>query len=418
MSQREQLLRATRQATRRRAELRAQVASQGDRPLAPGDVFTVEPGSGVEWVVLAREPGRLLAVPADGGTLLGSGDLALADSAAAGPLTLRCRFAVCLETGGLETGGLETGGLGVEVIDPRRRTAVLAPSDVARAHDRWLQISEGVFTGSVLGREVDEDPEYQDWLDEVVRPAHRALSELTARPVPRRSAHWGGWSRSAVLRIAASLLVVTSALLAATWLWHRQNLEDLTIAHGVAERQHRQEVSRLEAERDRLRTELEQAAGEREAIEQPLRERLAILERDLETALLEAATWHPYVATLELPGESGAEVRSLRVPEDASHVVLVMPLGAGATAGGYRAEVTREGEQAALWTSGRLDPNESGEVAVGIPSEELPPGRYRVRVTPEKAPRPAGFIPRRGSTAGSSLELIEPADFPVRIETP
>ncbi len=409
MSRRAQLLRATRQAVRRQADLRAQIGSQVERPPAPGDVFGVAQtaGTGVEWVILASDPEdsrRLLAAPADGGTLLGSGDLAMSESAPSGPLTVRCRFGAWLDA---------------ELFDPRSRTAVLSLADLARARDRWHQISDGVFSGSVLGREVDDDPEYRDWLDEVVAPAHRALAGSEATPSPTRASETPSrFGRRTLIRIAASLLVVAATALAGSWLWRQQSLDDLAFAGAVAERQRRQEVTRLVAERDRLRAELEQAGDELAAVETPYRERLAALERDLEVARLRASSLNPYLAPLSLPGVQDAEITSLRIPSDASHLVLVMPLAGGSSSGGYRAELLPDEGEAAVWTSQRLTPNESGEVAVGIPAEKVPPGKYRVRLSPDDSSPPVDYQPRRGSTAGSRLELLAPFDYAVQIENP
>ena len=409
MSDRLEILRATRLAVRRQADLQAQVGSQIERPPEPGDIFGVEEtaGVGVEWAILARDPidvRRLLAVPVDGGSLVGSGDLAVVEPASSGPLILRCRFGVWLDA---------------ELFDPAQRTAILGLDVTSRARDRWSQISEGLFSGSVLGREVDEDPEYQDWLDEVVAPARVAMAGGERAPQqPPGSGPRVRFDRRALLQLAAALLLVAAASVTGSWLWWRQGLENLASAGSMAEWQNRQEVSRLEAERDQLKADLQRFVEAGAASGNPYLERLAELERDLAAARRVADAFHPFVATLHPPKDPRTEVTSLRLPEEASHLVLVLPLEEPSVKSGYRAELLDEEGEATLWASQRLTPNASGEVTVGIPAERLDPGKYRVRLTPNESPGHPDYRPDRGSTAGSRLELLAPADYAVRVETP
>lgn len=164
---RARLLAATRRAWERSADPHTDRAG---RP-QPGDVFVIDqPGElAVEWVILDRDPQdghRLLAAPADGYSLAGSGDVAVSDSALSGPLVVRCAHAA--------------GGLDAAVFLAGVRVGVLDAEDVARARRRWAEIRDGTLTPSRRAREVDDDPDYREWLAVVVEPARLDLIDRGA----------------------------------------------------------------------------------------------------------------------------------------------------------------------------------------------------------------------------------------------
>ena len=123
------------------------------------------------WVVLegfaagrgaAAGEGRYLLVAADLHPLVGSTDVAVPAGAASGVMSLRCGFEV---------------ELGEAALGAAKRTGRLEPGDLERARRKRAQIEAGAVTGSVLERDTDGEPEYQDWLEEGPARAQAALSE-------------------------------------------------------------------------------------------------------------------------------------------------------------------------------------------------------------------------------------------------
>lgn len=158
------LVRETKRALERHAAGRAAVEDLRETPPAPGDVFVLERTAefDVEWAVIARDPAdeqRLLTVPADGCSFVGTSDVEISEEALVGPLVLRCRFGSWLDAA---------------LIGPGARVGVLDPDDVARAFRQWTVIEAGAAGGSAPALET-EDPDYQDWIDDVLLPARLAL---------------------------------------------------------------------------------------------------------------------------------------------------------------------------------------------------------------------------------------------------
>ncbi len=128
-------------------------ASQRGYPPRPGDlfVFTETAELDVLWAVLERHSSaaeRLLVVPADINPLAGSTDIVVPAQAPFGAMTLRCRFGVWIDE---------------EAFDPALRTGFLTTEDLERARYKRADVECGRPVGSVLERETDAEPEYQDW---------------------------------------------------------------------------------------------------------------------------------------------------------------------------------------------------------------------------------------------------------------
>lgn len=189
------------QAQDRSARLAAEGEHRRGLPPGPGDLFVLPATADlpVEWAVLDRQPGpagKLLAVPADAGPPAGSADVAVEAGAPGGPLNLRCRFAVWLEP---------------SLFDSGQRTGVLAPEAVAEAIQCRRAAEAGEVGGSPLAEEVDADPEYQDWIREVVEPARElAAARRPPREVAPPERFWRG-----VHSLAAALAAVSVGL--AVW---------------------------------------------------------------------------------------------------------------------------------------------------------------------------------------------------------
>jgi hypothetical protein len=164
-----------------------------NRPPEPGDLFVLRATAGlpIEWAILERREGRLLAVPADTNPLAGSGDLAVGPEALAGPLTLRCRFAVWLAA---------------EACEPELRTGTLAPETLSAARRCHRRLAAGARLSSPLAEEVDVDSEYRDWLRDVLEPARTLASAGAGKKTERFAAHaWGPAHRLAALFALAAL---------------------------------------------------------------------------------------------------------------------------------------------------------------------------------------------------------------------
>ena len=138
---------------------------QRQEPAAPGDLYVVAECAEqpVEWLVVKPEPGdRVLVIPADTQTLVGSTDVAVAEHEPGGPLALRCGHGVGIDAG---------------LLDPEMRTGSLADEALARVRRRLA----GELETSTDQVETDSDPEYLLWIEDVVEPA-RVTLEQASRP--------------------------------------------------------------------------------------------------------------------------------------------------------------------------------------------------------------------------------------------
>ncbi|MCP4654812.1 MAG: hypothetical protein GY856_05265 [bacterium] len=297
---------------------------RGSEPPAPGDVVVLERTArfDVEWAVLSRDPedlARLLVVAADGQPLVGSADVEIPISSPAGPLTLRCRFGGWIDAGRL-TSPTHTGSLSAE--------------DLARARQRRNEVERDAVAGSVVTQEVDDDPEYLDWVAETLEPAWHALAAggrvatasgpETRRPRSRRR-QWG--SRRVGLRPLA---------LAATLI--------LALGGGLFQRQHRQHQQELEEMRRR------------------------------------SFVVNPAVVTLLQDQRSVLqEPMDVRLPTGASHVVFFFLPSISDPEAGYRAELLDPDTDELLWASDELR-EVRRELRIGLPTGLLSPGEYRLRI--------------------------------------
>ncbi len=331
MSVRERLLAETRKAWQRSSAARVEIDERRGQPAAPGDLFVLaESAEGaVEWAVLARDPeGWLLAVPADANVLVGSADVVCVQDGV--PLTLRCAFAVRLAAGRFERG---------------RRSGAVAPADVERALTRCSALDRGERVGSVLEHEVDQDPEYLDWVEEVLEPARRTVLGREGAAAAAAGAHEpaeepgaeplrGPWGGRGVVRPGAWYLMAASILLAV----------GAGLGSGLLWRHNR------------------------------------ALERQLAAARLAgAAVANPVLAQLDLTAGLRGDLEQT-LPPAATHLILFFGLGDTDRSPAYRLEVIAEPSGAAVWVQSGLRRSEYGEVMAGIPAAVLPAGEYRLRL--------------------------------------
>lgn len=359
------------QALERYEQKQEALAGESARQPAPGDVYVLEPTRdfNLEWVVVANDPAdsdRFLAVPADGNFLAGSADLELGDDSAVGALRLRCRFGTWIDA---------------TLLKPELRVGVLGSDEVSRARQKWIDLGDGVLTAPVLMREVDDDPEYKDWVEDVLIPARRALQEaqatVIARPKPPQP--------YPLLRIAASIVLLVGGGLAGLQLWRlNERVRDLETVSRSAEERHREELEaqrdRLEAEREHLiaehRRELEQAGAEDAQAVQELRERIAELDKRLYAMQRASELVNPVVAVLDLSGTTSRGRLEIELLPRSSHVVVVIVLSTAKQAPRYQLELHKESDGTSIWQTDQAFPSEIGELWFGIASGILKQGRY------------------------------------------
>jgi hypothetical protein len=183
---RERAFKSGQEAAARAAEGAAALTRRRGRPIEPGDLCVLPEAAAaasaaadaadaadadhpaVEWAVLERDPAdprRLLAVPADTFPPVGAADVELPAGEAAGPLRLRCRYALWAEE---------------RVFARALRTGVLPPRVRRAAGEVCEALAEGSLRPSSLGEEAEADPEYRDWERAALAPARAALDRRSA----------------------------------------------------------------------------------------------------------------------------------------------------------------------------------------------------------------------------------------------
>ena len=177
---------------------RERARPMGSGPPEPGDLFVLAATAGlpVEWAVLDRRSGEVLAVPADAGPFAGGADVEVPAAAPGGPLSLRCRFGAWLDAG---------------LFEARLRSGSLAPETVAAARRQVRLLESGNLEPSPLAEETDADSEYRDWVRDVPERA-RALA-LAARPVRAGNPLREGYRLAAAFALLAVGLGIWAAVL-------------------------------------------------------------------------------------------------------------------------------------------------------------------------------------------------------------
>ncbi|HEV7506509.1 MAG TPA: hypothetical protein VGS07_16530 [Thermoanaerobaculia bacterium] len=376
------------QETRQAAKAWEQAQSpHGDEPASSGPVVAGQvltlPELGeprLAWAAL-REEGkteRRLLVVADVNPLVGSGDVAVTGPEV-GSLTLRCRFAVWASERDLGATTL-LGTLPLEAL--------------ARADSRWQALAAGRPVGTFSEQETEEDPEYQDWIEDVVRPAAGKLearvstdsaSPSSALPFPTRrptepltSARRGAW-----MRWAAVLAFVTLGA-ASGFLWWRQGKEiaGLRAAVAASEAAQRQAISELEARRAALEAQyqarLKEAGEDRARLVSEHRAQMAELEARLAKLRQTTDVKNPMLAVLE-SADVQRGTKKLTVGPEVSHLVLMLSVNDPAGTE-FQIEVSelRSGKQ--VFVQKGLRAYGIGEVRLGLPAVLVPPGNYRLRL--------------------------------------
>lgn len=332
------------------------------------------------WAVLRREAGengRLLLVAADSNPLVGSGDIAVTGPGI-GSLTLRCRFAVWVDE--RELGATTLLG-------------TLVPESLSRAESRWQALEAGRSVGTFSEQETEEDPEYHDWIEDVVRPAAGSLearagtsspnlSPALPFPTPSSKEHLPS-PRGAWMRWAAVLAFVVLGAGSGFFGWKQmQEIAGLRAAVEESEATHRQAIAELEARRADLEAQYQaqlQTAGEdRARIESEHLARLEELEEKLAKLRQATEVKNPLIAGFDVGAQRGA--KRLEVGPEVSHLVLVLPVNDPAGTE-FQIEIyEKHSNRRVLVQTGLRVDIVFGEVRLGLPAVLLPPGDYRLRL--------------------------------------
>jgi hypothetical protein len=346
----------------RRAQADLPPPPAGDDRIEAGDLIVrgdLPPGaeelaSGIEWALVEKDPAageRYLAVPADGLSLRGSGDLEI--GRAGETRTLRCRHPLWLAR---------------ESKSRWTRTGKLTPTELARARRLLQQLAAGDEVGSLLSREIDESADYRaeiaeplEQLLEKLQPPEAAIVPLS----PRRNSSQGlkTWA------LAATLLV---AVLGFTLVQELDRVAKLRQEQELAESRHAGEVQKLEADKknlDAAKLKAEQQAAAASATLESTRE-------DLAQARKESVIANPELAILTRPGSTRGPVK-IELDPNASHLLVLIPIKSAERRKKYRIELIGGKEP---WTSPDLEILSPGELRVGIPASLLPAGEVRLRL--------------------------------------
>jgi hypothetical protein len=373
------------QETRQAAE--AWARAPGSRGGGPGELGPVLVGQvlvlpelgepRLSWAVLRQEAGqneRLLLVAADVNPLVGSGDVAVAGPVA-GSLTLRCRFAVWVSER----------ELGATVL-----LGTLPPEELSRAESRRQAIEADRPVGTFSEQETEEDPEYQDWIEDVVRPAvakldtragsdsPRPLSFPTRRPIERLPSPRRAW-----MRWAAALAFVALGA-GSGFLWWRQGREiaGLRAAAEASAAAHRRAIAELEARRRDLEAQyqarLRQAGEDRARIESEHRARLQALEDQLAKLRQATEVRNPLLTSLD-PSAVQRGATRIEVGPEVSHLVLLLSVEDPAGTE-FEIEISERRSGKRVFVQKGLRADVLGEVRLGIPAALLPPADYRLRL--------------------------------------
>ena len=355
------------------AALQHRKANTGQE-VVPGDVLVLHETSEqpVQWIVLARDParpGRRLVVAADANQLVGTADLEVGDDAL-GPLVIRRPFG---------------GWLNVDQLSPELRVGTLRLDRLARARNHWFDEANNQ---SVVVQEVDDDPEYQHWRRSVLEPAYRKLFEVGAKP---KRTWW-----PAIAAAATLLLAVGGGQF---WL-SQQRIQEILRDKALAEKQLAAEIQDLQTTQQQLatrhQTELEEqkrwVADYEEKLARAgndpgLRSILRDLRNQLNDAWSSVAVVNPVIEILR-PSMTRGRVE-IELPEDASHLVLLLKLQDEAEAEGvrYRLDFSHADVEEPFWSLGGLEPHSFNEIKVGIPAAVLEKGSsYDLRLAPERGP--------------------------------
>jgi hypothetical protein len=325
-------------------------------------LFPETAGHPVEWAVLGRDPahpGHVLVVPADSNTKAGTADVEATGSVA--PLTLRCAFGIWISE--------------ARAAAAPRSEGALSAEDVSAAKRVWEAKERGEPVGSLLAEEVDADPDYRDWIEDVLVPARDALTKAPVVPIRRRPHFFGN-----PYALAASVLLMVTLGLTGGLLWQDRRLDNLASERARTEkelRQERERLARVEEQHRRQLTEAEQRAEEARRQDQ---ERIAELERRLEDVPRPEALLNVPLVDLGPKDPVRGEIEERILPEGVDLFFLLLSIADTRPFPSYRLEVVNKDTGRVVWKGEGLKASRLNEVSLALPRDELPPGDYQLRL--------------------------------------
>jgi hypothetical protein len=375
------------QETRRAADS----AAESIKPAENGSVLVSQvlilPELGeprLAWAVLRRETGateRRMLVAADVNPLVGSGDVAV-PGLLTGPLTLRCRFAMWVNE---------------REVRATQLLGTLPPEALALAEARRQALEAGRPVGTFSEQETEEDPEYQDWIEDVVRPAAGRLEARAgavadtgadaapspALPFPAKASHQPEPSRAWIRWAAVLAFLALGAGNGLLWWWQGQKIAGLRSASEASEEAHRRAIADLEARRAALEAQyqarLREAGDDRARLEAEHRARLQELETQLAALRQATEVKNPMLADLEPGAAERGTIKQIKIAPEASHLVLLLPVD-DPIGTEFQIEVSERPSGKQVFVQKGLRVDVLGEVRPGVPAALLPPGDYRVRL--------------------------------------
>lgn len=316
----------------------------------------------VEWAILGRDPahpGQVLVVPADTNSKAGTADVEATGSVA--PLTLRCAFGAWVSE--------------ARVASAPRSEGTLSPEDVSAAKQVWQARERGEPAGSLLAEEVDQDPEYRDWIEDVLVPARATLTAAPVVPIRRRPHFFGN-----PYALAASVLLMVTLGLTGGLLWQDRRLDDLASDRARAEQELRRERERLSGELRTTGERYRQELAERERRAQEDRERIAELERRLAETPRPGALLNVPLVGLAPRDPVRGEIEEVTLPEGLDLFFLLLSKYDTREFPSYRLEIADKDTGRMVWRGEGLEVSRLNEVTLALPRDLLPPGDYRLRL--------------------------------------
>ena len=141
-----------------------QKIEQCHRGLQAGDVFvfaeTAE--AGIEWVTILRhvdDPSLWFCLPMDMSPMIGTDDVEVTEASDVGPAAIRCGSGLWMHEDFVTASG--------------DRSGFLESRYVRKAANILRAMVTGDDTGIKVRRDVDDDPDYQEWMEDVTVAANR-----------------------------------------------------------------------------------------------------------------------------------------------------------------------------------------------------------------------------------------------------
>lgn len=350
---------------------------EAGRPTRAGDLFVLEACSEqpVEWAVLAEDPedsARIQVVAVDSSTLVGSADIA-ARAEQRGPVSVRCGT---------------TAWLAEKTLQASRSTGRLPEEALAQARRKVRLLAAGETVGNAWERQLDTDPEYRLWQEEVLAPAWAALPKLGPRlrlseptatrreePVPGRQAaapHRRRWRQP--LALAATVFLVLFLGLGREVFrtrqeaerqaeTHRQQLGKLEGAQREGAEAHRREMTQLREEHRRAVADL----GRQLAVgsgSQPQAEPPPVPLVNLPFVVL---------ASTRLRGED----REVRLDLKADYLLVIFQVENPQPEALYRLQLISEEDGREVWSHHEMTLTGRSEISVALPGNLLTATGYR-----------------------------------------